>query len=158
MGMSPSGILSYGYDLGGVEGEWNFKNLNSDGEPNVPWWPKEDEESVDIPDRIDTLLLASIGFTETNWSESGFWERKREAQSRLGLDTTANGSDYYSGILLVTWHASVSWGETSVINFDKLNVQRLDEDWDGKLDRALEILGLEPEADHAQWLLATYYG
>lgn len=160
MGSSPSGKLMYGYNLMGTDGEFSIKNVTADGVPDVPWWSSDDdnEDDDDIAGVMHNILLAAIGFDENDWRVPGFWERKRAAETQLGLKLEYNGSHDFSGTLLVAWSVSVGWGEVLAIDWELLDQQRQREDWDKRLGWGVKTLGLVPLQTRPQWLLATFYG
>ena len=102
MGMSTSGILAYGFDLGGPE-KWEVREAGEYGElPPLDWYNEDDENSYFI-EAAERRLLASIGFTET-WHQGneGYFRREREARAQLGVAFETYCSGDYPMHLLTT--------------------------------------------------------
>lgn len=157
MGQSTNGILAYGYDLGGEEG-WKLQGLGEYGElPDLPWL-EEDED--DFQSAAERRLLAEIaGFTET-WSNSndGYFQRKREAKARVGVEFDSYCSGDYPMFLLATKVITVYRGDCKHIDMAALAVEPEMNGWDEKLRAALTALGITPTQEQAQWLLVSYWG
>lgn len=165
MGMSSTGKLAYGYDLGGPESGWNFSGLEYGF-----WMPPgiEEEDEFDFGDWADAKLLASVGFEEVEWSE-GRRERRLAAQARVGVEVVHAGNYDYFRSLLVTWSAGGYGSDPLTLDLAELERRRVEEDWDGKLANALKVLELptvmEPSDDYKptieqqpHWMLTSFYG
>lgn len=166
MGMSSSGILAYGYDLGGPENGWNFPDLDY-GE----WLPpgiSEDDVDFEFDEWAEPKLLASAGFDEDDES-NGWAERRKAARQRIGVEVIHSGSYDYFRAYLVTWHDDGYGFDPKTIDFAELNRQRIEEDWDGKLANAAKVLELPtimvPDRDYKptlvqrpHWILTAFYG
>jgi len=149
MSDSPSGILAYGYDLGGKEAGWKFSvQYNTPLKTNLSL-------SLDI-EKAERILLAQIvDFTET-WEttqQNGFHTREKEAKQKLGIEFVRYGSWDYSGYILAsTIHMTNDWGHAKVIEIS------LDHSAAERLDRALRTLGIMPEQTEPKWILTSFYG
>lgn len=56
-------------------------------------------------------------------------------------------------------HAVTAYrGDAQEIDFVALEQQRVAEDWDGKLMRACEVLGVTPRQEQPKWLLVSFWG
>ncbi len=154
MGQSTNGMLGYGYDLGGDEGGWKVAEAGEYGE----WMPSWSTEDGDVREDAERRLLASVGFTETDWRAEGYYDRKRAASSRLGVEMEAYCSGDYPMWLLAAAVITVYRGDCKVVDFAALEAQRVDDEWDAKLAAAVEALGIEPTQDGPRWLLVSYWG
>lgn len=159
MGNDASGILAYGYSLGGGESEWKIAEVGEYGEWRPAWLSITDEDlEPDMIEEMTARLLASIGFTESDWSVDGFFTRKREAEARLGLEVITHCSGDYPNYALVAHKIEAEWGDAKPIPIAELEDQRVRSDWDEKLRAALELLGITPKQERPEWLLLAYWG
>lgn len=181
MGSSPTGILAYGFDIGGRDNGWKLKGLGEYGEWRPVWLvtdatttdtkdaqaedPDEDEydeddelDGVDIVDECEERLLTMLGgFTETDWQAEGYYERKREAQKRVGVELRAHGHYEYRAYFLCAHEESVGDYGVMALDLPGLAACKIEEDWDGRLRRACKALGIEPEQEQPQWWLGSFY-
>lgn len=162
MGSSPRAHLAYGYDLGNGEG---FKAAERDefGGPHLPWLPVDEDEDADPADfgeELEKALLASIGFTETDWRAEGYHNRKRTAKQQLGVHLHFSGGEESTGWVLVATgsESSVDWDETMGLDPGELIRRPNRELWDTKLAYALTALGITPTQDGPKWLVYPSYG
>lgn len=163
MGMSAEAHLAYGYDLGTGE---DFKAAERDeyGAPKLPWLPVDEDgacEHDEFGDEVEKQLFASIGFTE-QWepSKDGYWDRKKAAEQRVGVELTYSGHADYAGWVLIATGSerSVEWSEVMVVEAQELDTRPAQEDWNAKLADALTALGITPTQDGPQWLVFPSYG
>lgn len=164
MGSNPSAHLAYGYDLGSEE-DFKAAERGEYGSPKLPWYDTDDEDDEDddseptgdFPELAERVLLESIGFTETDWSADGYFERERAAKARLGVEFTFSGGDVPGWILIASGsEQSVDWAETILLNPAELAMARTD--WDAKLAAALATLGITPTQDGPGWIVFPSYG
>ncbi len=180
MGYSPYGQLSYGYYLGSDEDGWHIAELNEDGDWLPAWIDLEEDPDEDPTDKLEDRILMAIGFNATirpDYADEPayhLWRHTYEAARRtLGVEIGRCG--FYDGMqtLLTTFHTSVEWGEFQPLDMAALEARRLAEDWDGKLDRVTDYLGismvgltlyeanrkgLDREPVRPGWLLTSWYG
>lgn len=153
MGQSTNGILAYGYNLGGGDGEWQVAEADEYGGLTVDWLDPESEDGVETA--IEERMLASVGFTE-QWQPGidGYFDRKKAAEARLGVELESYCSgDYPMYLLAATGSVQTAYrGDCDPASFD------IDPSWDGKLAAALAALGMTPTQDQAKWLLCSYWG
>jgi hypothetical protein len=159
MGRAPEAILAYGYDLG--EDLWHVLDT-SVNELSYPAWtvdPRRDDDPIDCAER--QLLAELVGFTETDFTEDGHFDRQREAEARLGVEFWTYGSESRPRFLLAA-HVSfvMDFGEVGTIDMLDLMQRRESENWDEKLHAAMAALRITPlhEWTPAQWLLCSYMG
>jgi hypothetical protein len=155
VGTSTNAMLMYGYDLGSGDAEWAVAEVNEDGELTVNW-PGLDDEGFE--EAAMAVMFAGVGFTETDWRADGYYDRKREAEARLGVEIDTHCSADYPRYVLAAHVITVYRGSSEAIDFGALTAQAAADDWDGKLAAALALLGLTPAQDRPQWLLASYWG
>lgn len=155
MGVSTDGILVYGYNLGGDEGGWEVAEAGEYGEWEPTWLDEEDPDTVGDAERV---LLASVGFTEDDWRVDGYFDRKKEAEGRLGVELESYCSGDYPMYLLAAHKIVVKRGYVKTVDFAELDRLRVEQDWDGKLQQALAALGVTPKQTEPAWLLASYWG
>jgi hypothetical protein len=163
MGMSASAHLAYGYDLGSGE-DFKAAERGEYGEPKLPWLPTDEDGDCDYSDfgeEVEKRLLASVGFTE-EWApgNEGHWDRKRDAEKRVGVELTYSGHSDYSGWVLIAKDSerSVEWAESMPVDLGELTNRPRYEGWDTKLDDALKALGITPTQVRAKWLVYPSYG
>jgi hypothetical protein len=154
--MSASGILAYGYNLGGGDG-WEIAETGEYGELALDWFDPEDEDT-DFVTEAEKRLLVAAGFTETDWRADGYFAREREAKAALGVRFESYCSGDYSQYALATKVITVSWGEVEQIDMVELVEAPNVHGWDDKLRAALETLGLTPKQESPRWLLCSYWG
>lgn len=166
MGSSASAYLFYGYDLGGSETGWKIEEVDKEYSSQIDYdqlgWLTEEqaEEDADFNfvEEAEKRLLREIGGVTGTWRDEGYYDRRREAQVRVGV--VFHGTCTYDyPIYVLAAHTSTSYdGEVETIHFNVLDQRRIDEDWDGKLDAALKVLNIHPIQAKAAWLLASHYG
>jgi hypothetical protein len=157
MGSSPNGILAYGYALGGADG-WNIREVdeyNGIDPDKVTWYDEDDDDFVT---QAEKRLLVASGFTETDWQAEGYFDRKREAVARVGVEFRYHGNHDYLRHSLVTKTITVEWGDAKVLDLSALLAESAEHGWDDKLAAALTALGITPTQEKPGWLLCTYYG
>lgn len=138
MGMSPEAHIGFGVPL------WD-----SDDDPD--WIP---EDAEDPAGWVEKKLLASVGFTETDWRADGYFQRRREAERKVGVKVEYGGTwDYTTYILVVAdSHVENEWGQVTEVKAqheDHLHACKLIAD-------ALKALGAP--AQEPAWLLWAFYG
>lgn len=130
-------ILAYGYDLGGEEEGWKLKGLDKYGElPDLDWYVQDEDDDEGFDERANDVLVGTVpGVT---------------------VEVYCSGS---SPIFLLTAKAiTVRRGHCEVIDWRKLEDERVAKNWDLKLQSALGALGLVPKQSEPAWLLVSYYG
>jgi hypothetical protein len=163
VGVRTDGILAYGYDLGG-EDEWKVREADEYGGliPGTGRWvpDPEAEEDYDLISLALRQLLDASGFTETyEDGNEGYFGREDEAEKALGVEFKAYCSGEYSQYLLAAKVLTAGRGDVEDVSvlMAEADEARLRE-WDGKLRRALEVLGLTPLQERPKWLLCSYRG
>lgn len=151
MSTSTNGILAYGYDLAGGDAEWKVREVGEYGELELGWLDEEDDDFWTVAEK---RLLAAAGFTETDYTVDGYWDREREAEARSGVEIESYCSGDYSMLMLAARGSIMTAhrGDCKPVDFT------VAPDWDDKLRAALEVLGLTPTQERAQWLLCSYRG
>jgi hypothetical protein len=157
VGTSTNALLCYGYDLGGGETEWHLAEVDDD-ELSLPWLDLDEleEDGLGLEDAFATRLLASVGFTETDYSAKGYRERKREAEATIGVELEYHCSSDYPLYILSAKTITARRGDTEAIDMAALEAERIAGDWDGKLAAACAALGITPTKP-AGWWLVSYW-
>ena len=161
MGVSTDAMIVYGYHLGGGDGEFEIHEVDKYGAISVPWWAeadKEDEDAVDFFEAAMERLLADAEFTETDWHAEGYFDRKREAERRVGVKFESHCSGEYPMWILAAKVHKARRSDVMVIDPAALVLDPVDGGWDAKLQHALDVLGITPKQERAQWLLCSYWG
>lgn len=164
MGMSPRAKLAYGYNLGGEETGWLVEGVDEDGYWTPSWFnrPEDDgdEGAEELATVAENLLLADAGFTEADWQADGYYERKRAAEARIGVEFSFSGHSDYAGTLLIAIGSrrSVEWSEAMTLDPNELLTRPGAEQWDAKLAAALRVLDFTPTQDGPKWLVYPTYG
>jgi len=165
MGRTIKASLAYGYTLGGDDGGWEFHEVYGDDEyeqgygPKLDWYDSDDEGGEGFQEQAMTRLLATAGFTETDWRADGYYERRWEAEKRLGVQFERTG--YEGGDLLLIVRQEEEFdaycGDVEEIDPGALTAVG-NADADALLAAALQALGITPNQEKAAWLLTVYYG
>ncbi|MFD9047651.1 hypothetical protein [Streptomyces zaomyceticus] len=159
MGQSTNAMLMYGYHLGSGDGGWELHGLGEYGElPAFDWNDPEDEDSEGFQGDAEKKLLADIGGFTEEWTSGveGYWDRKRAAQARVGVEFDTHCSGSYPMYVLAAKVITVYRGDVKEI--DPVQDLTVQPDWDDKLRTALNVLGLNPTQETARWLLCSYWG
>jgi hypothetical protein len=164
MGQSTNAMLVYGYNLGGEE-DWELEGLGEYGElPDLPWYDADDEGG-DFQGAAERHLLAALaGFTEEyphgqpQETRRAYFDRKTEAEARLGVKFDTHCSGDYPMFLLATKVITVYRGSVKDIDMAALAVEPEMNGWDEKLRAAVQALGITPKQERPQWLLCSYWG
>jgi len=154
MGTSSDAVLAYGYDLG----EWSkIQGAGEFGEDlSLPWLDDDCDDSY--TDQAERCLLASVGFTEEWEPDSGYWDRKKDAEARLGVQFETYCSDNAPMHVLAAHVITVSRGDCKVLDLPALAAMPFEGLWDDKLRAACEALGITPTQEQPGWLLVSYWG
>lgn len=158
MGTTIKAELSYGYRLQGGDGEWLVREVHPEDSDewglNVDWITEDDEDNFD--EIAKQRLLASVGFTETDYHADGYHDRLHAAEERLGVELERTGWEA-NDLLLVTKQYGAYCGEAEPIDPAVLAAEA-GSDADARLRSALAVLGLTPVQDQPAWLLTAYRG
>jgi hypothetical protein len=156
MGTTIKAELSYGYRLQGGDGEWFVREVHPDDSDlwglNLDWL--DDEDAFD--DVAEKRLLASVGFTETDYTADGYFERQDAAKVRLGVALERTGWEA-GDLLLITKQIGAYCGEAEPVDPAVLAAEA-GSDADARLRSALAVLGLTPVQEQPAWLLTAYRG
>lgn len=164
----PSGILAYGYDLGGPDhwklnkpepNEYGYVNKNT----FVFMQPFEGAESLEdswFAKRAIDFLLMKSGFKLYQWFDSegrpsNYSAKKNDAILSLGLSVVTYGSSDYKGYILAmssTYFTAPEYGAREV------HPNLIDHSAADRLYAALETLEIDPIQAEPRWILASYYG
>ncbi len=156
MSTSTDAILAYGYDLGGEE-EWRVEQLDEDGALQLDWFDPEAEDADFIETATDRLL-AGAGFTETDWHAPGYFDRKAEAETRVGVEFDTYCSGDYPLYVIAAKRVTVARGYIENLDLAALARDVIELRWDEKLAAALQVLGITPKQSKPGWLLCSYWG
>lgn len=146
MGSHAYARLGFGYNLGGDEGVYHFREYEED----FPWY----DEVEGLEESAYKALLAAVGFTEDDWTVDGYFERKIEASKKVPVHFQyyGNSNHGYTGTLLFAGTSlSVNWVE-------EIELPVITDEHRKHLAWALEVLGITPDQGEPRWLLATHYG
>jgi hypothetical protein len=154
MGMNPRAKLVYGYALGGDEGGWEVQEAGEYGQWEPDWLNAENDDLITDAEKV---LLASVGFTETDWEAEGYFDRQRAAEKRLGVTFVPHGGEF-SCWALVCHEITVEWGEAAEVDLTSLMAAVGEGGWDAKLAAAVEALGATPKQGRPSWLLLAFWG
>lgn len=155
MGHSTDGILAYGYDLGGTDAGWKI----AEAEEVYGWLPAwAGIAESDLAATADRLLLASVGFTEAYAQHLGYFVRQEEARAQMGVELIAYCSIEYPQYLLAAHWIRCARGDHRILNFPALERIAAEQGWAGKLQSALDTLGITPIQTESAWILASFEG
>jgi len=154
--MSTNGVLVYGYNLSNGEDDWAIQEAVEYGDWSPEW--ASDPEDPDVVEDADRHLLASVGFTEDDWSADGYFDRKKAAKAQLGVELESYCSSEYPMYALSAHTITCYRGDHQTVDFAALESLRVEQDWDAKLQHALTVLGITPTQEKPCWLLLSYMG
>lgn len=159
MGQSTNAMLNYGYSFGGGDSAWEIAETGEYGELAVDWFNDEGEDESDdeggfIEQAFKRLYEAIPDAPEVRYD----WEREDLVKKHYGVWFESHCSGDYPMWMLTTYETTAYRGDCDVIDWRTLDEQRQREDWDGKLARAIEVLGVTPKQAQPAWLLASYWG
>lgn len=158
MGQSTNAMLVYGYHLGSDDSGWLVEGVGEYGElPPLDWHDGESDDA-DFQGDAELRLLASVGFTESDWRADGYHDRERAARTSLGVELESHCSGGYPMYLLIAKGITVYRGSVEEIDFAALQAEIQQADADTKLRAALDALGLQPTQAEPRWLLCSYWG
>jgi hypothetical protein len=86
------------------------------------------------------------------------WECDDPAEEHYGISLTSYCSGDYPMYILATHEITVYRGDVEHIDMAALTEQARTEQWDAKLQRALDVIGIHPTQARPCWLLASYWG
>jgi hypothetical protein len=162
MSTSTNAMLMYGYNLGSEEQGWEIQELDQYGGidySRVEWLAHDEEaEELDFREMIDERLLASVGFTETDWKVDGYYDRQRAARARLGVTLEDHCSGDYPMWVLSACTITARRGWVETVSFADLAQRVVDEAMGDKLAAAIKALGMTPKQERPAWLLCSYWG
>jgi len=148
MGTSTNAMLMYGYDLGGGDGPWKLEGVDEYDGLERPWLGEDD----DFEEAAMKVLLATVGYVAPDEYVAGEYQRKADAEQRLGLTVEYHCSGDYPMYVLSAKTYTAHRGDCDVVDFT------IDSEWNERLARGLEALGLKPTQPEPCWLLASYWG
>ena len=165
MGRTIKASLAYGYCLGGGDGGWEFQEVYSDDEyeigygPKLDWYDDEDEDGDGFQEQATTRLLASAGFTETDWQAEGYYERRWGAEKELGVQFERTGYEGGDLLLIVKQEGEFDAYCGNAEEIDPAMLTAVgNAEADARLAAALQTLGITPNQPKPAWLLTCYYG
>jgi hypothetical protein len=153
MGTSTDAYLLYGYDLGSDD-EWKIRDIGGHG----GWEPAWLDEDEGLTESALKALRAAAGFTETDWRADGYFERQKAVDAQIGVEIESHCSGEYPMYVLAAKQLTARRGDVEVVDMADLQAAVASEDLDGKLARALGVLGFRPTQERPQWLLCSYWG
>lgn len=164
MGQSTDAMLMYGYHLGGDDAGWEVEETDEYGAldaSQIPWVLDEEHEEgtdFDLVEEAGALLMASVGFTETDWRAEGYYDREKAAKAELGVTIKTHCSGVTPMYVLAAHCVTARRGHVDEIDFEALSREVAEKAADAKLAAALQALGITPKQDNPRWLLCSYWG
>ncbi|MCX5066930.1 hypothetical protein OOJ91_13845 [Micromonospora lupini] len=166
MGTSTNGILAYGYHFGSEDSllirEAQESDTNPDGYFVNSWYDYRTTMTVDY-EKVDGALDPIEAMTKRLYDSipdappaEDDWDRANVVKGRLGVWFEAHCSGDYPMYVLTTKVLTAHRGDADVVPISDLR-QRQDE-WDGLLARALQLLDVTPTQARPEWLLCSYWG
>lgn len=157
MGQSTNGILAYGYDLGGSEkwkvAEWDPKEWDL----KTDWYDADKVDEYGDPAGVIEQAARHMFAAAGEPLPSGYFDADHAPKATFGVEFTDYCSCEYQMWILSAHDIVVYRGDTEAIDFAALTEQAKAEDWDGKLRKAVELLGLTPNDPQPRWLLASMF-
>jgi hypothetical protein len=158
MTVATDALLVYGYDLGSIE-EWKVNQVDDIGELSVPWYqPDTDDFSEVLCQHLLTFTPPGRpggGGDADAGADGGAGET--EVMARCGIELVLHCSLAVPRYVLSAKTITAARGELVTVDVAALAVERRREDWDGRLLRALDVLGLTPLQPRPVWLLCSFW-
>ncbi len=163
MGISADAIVAYGFNLGGADDNWCVEEVAEDGGLTVVWYEPDDEgvhadPYFDFAQAAEDQLLTAAGFTETDTSADGYYERRRAALAAIGVEIITYCNMDYPAFALVTRQISVDGDRVERLDPAAMAAEVVGGDYDRKLREACRALGLTPKQTAPAWLLMSCLG
>lgn len=136
MGESTDAILAYGYNLGGEDPGYTFKEFDQDDYRVRLDWYDEDND-----------------FEGFNWQA----EKRLKEVGVEGIEIVLHCSYEVMSYILAAHHVIASRGYPEDIDFETLKTMAVVEAWDNKLKQACEALGITFNVKPG-WILASMRG
>jgi hypothetical protein len=147
--VNPIAKLVYGVRLGG-EGQWEFDEVDEDGEPTVDWLDADDFE-----EQVTTQVVTAPGLGHATDDESNDHQPTWAAHEGVGLTVvTCSDADEVT-YTLATYELSLFAGDLLTLNLTDLEQLPALHDWDRVLGEALQVLGLTPHQPQPNWILCA---
>lgn len=141
MSSTLEGTLAYGFDIGGVDGEWHLKNLDATDAWKPSWvtWEEWAQEG---------------GYDY----QSGIAERLENADLGLQVITYGMTQNDCTGYVIAAWSMSCAGSKTKPVYLEDIETGRHVKRWDEALSRALQVLDIRPWQPNPTFLLTQSYG
>lgn len=151
MGTSTNAILAYGYELGGDNDGWKIAEAGPYGELRLPWLTEDelDNAEFDFAEEVMLRLAREAGHDVKYTSQ---------AEEETGLRVESHCSAECAEWLLAAKVITAYRGHPKNIDFAALERERVERDWDSKLERACQVLGITPTQGKPRWVLCSYWG
>lgn len=154
MGRSSTGRLMYGYQF--QNESWLINETGEYGEPRLDWYDDEGDDT--FIEACEKRLLAEVGIID-NPDPSRYFDKGKLIKRHYGVGFVGYGScDWDGSHILATCDIRASDYGAEIVDLSVLNAQARSENWDGKLARACEVLGITPTQDRPRWILCSSYG
>lgn len=140
MGSTLEGIIAYGFDLGGTDGDWSLKGIQRYGTWEPSWLPADEVHAGGFD------YLAAIE------------DRLKAAELELEVVTYGMIQNDFTGYLLAAWSVECQGGQTLGVSWADVEARRDIERWDDALAKGLEILDIRPWQPNPMFLLTQSYG
>lgn len=154
MSDSASGILAYGYDLGG-DNDWKLEGASEYGEYNFPWLV----EDYSWQESAERILLSKIVKFDEKWedvwrtsAQDWFHKRLADAMKKLRVEIVRYGTYNDDRYILATKAFTADDYDCMVVEL------ATDHAAAGILDVALAALDIVPTQQEPKWILASFYG
>jgi len=89
---------------------------------------------------------------------TAYFANRKAAEAAVGVDLECYCSSEFPMFLVAAKTIRVGRGGVKTIDWQALERERVEQDWDGKLTRALSVLDLTPVQPEPRWLLVSYWG
>lgn len=158
MGTSTNAVLAYGYNLGGADAGWAFREVGEYGEAALDWYDPEAEDDEGFASAAAARLLASVGFTE-KWGDNpdgNYFERERAAAKSLGVELESYCHGEYPMYVLAAKVITVYRGGAEIL--DPAELAKIPPEWNERLAAAVTALGITPTQERPAWVLVSYWG
>ena len=155
MGTYHYGILAYGYGLGCSE-QVDVKEVDQYGGLTLSWLKRDEDgwATENVAEALTRRLYESIPDADQGNTDS--YDQEQVVKDRLGVKILEHGwlvEGDTASYALIASEKQAAGGDVELIDLDERTDLAKRKDFDGKLAKALEILGITPVQEKPSWLL-----
>lgn len=150
-------VLAYGYDLGNSD-RAAIEEIDEYGTINLPWLRRDEDGWAieDLPTACNRKLYDAIPGRDKGEHQEDSWDQAEHVKNYYGVKILEHGwlaEGDTASYALIASHKITLGGDADPVDLrERLKLQE-DKDFDGRLRKALDVLGLTPKQAKPSWLL-----